>query len=85
VFHVRYELNFYILFRLNQSSKVQKTHTNLTSKIGILNKLIFAQIVKKSPTFLELKGSLSCSHELTTRPCSELHEYVSHRLSVRQF
>jgi hypothetical protein len=82
VFPVRYELNFYILFRLKSVFKWSKDTQISLSRIEILYKLILAQIVKKSPTFLELEGSLSCSHELTTRPYSELHECVSHRLSV---
>jgi hypothetical protein len=34
---------------------------------------------------MELEGSLSCSHELTTRPYSELYESIPHRLSLHQF
>jgi len=37
-----------------------------------LEKLIFTQLVKKYPPFIEPEGSLPCSQQLLTGPCPML-------------
>jgi hypothetical protein len=70
-------LNFYMISNANKENN--EKHKDLTPCIQSFSwGPIVAQLVKKFPRSIQLKGSLMCSQKPVTASCSKEDEYSSH-------
>jgi len=74
------EIHKYMKWKMRNLQVWFSDMTNLVTPQStyVLEKLTVAHLVKKLPTFYELKGSLMCTQEPTTGSYPELHESNPH-------